>query len=113
MSQYIDLLQSLRDRGVWFDCKLRLIAEPGVITEDHQEAVKQLKPLLIRQLAEEMLDHSLRQQLAAMPGDSKAKVHMLSKAGTVTHDPTKCYMWAREEKGYGWWYASQFPPPPW
>jgi hypothetical protein len=40
-----------------------------------------------------------------------ARLHMATKAGTVTHDPAKCYMWTREVLGFGWWYASEFPPP--
>lgn len=40
-----------------------------------------------------------------------AKLHMLTKGGTVTHDPAKCYQWTREVLGFGWWYASEFPPP--
>lgn len=53
-----------------------------------------------------------------VPGDSQlgprassSRLHMLDNHGVVTKDPTKCYLWTREELGYGWWYASEFPPP--
>ncbi|MBL8822432.1 MAG: hypothetical protein JNJ77_07590 [Planctomycetia bacterium] len=64
--------------------------------------------------AQDRTELESRQRVTKLiPGPSKSRLHMLSTNGTVTHDPAKCYLWTREELGFGWWYSSQFPPPQW
>ncbi len=47
---------------------------------------------------------------ANAPPISSARLHMLDAHGCVTKDPTKCYLWTREQLGFGWWYASEYLP---
>jgi hypothetical protein len=45
------------------------------------------------------------------PVASTSRLQMLDCHGCVTTDPSKCYMWTRQQPGYGWWSTPANPPP--
>lgn len=77
----------------------------GLLTRESAEAQARADLLALQQIKQ--------QPVSAGPRQSKNKIHMFTTTGTLTNDPAKCYMWTREEYGFGWWHASRFPPPAW
>ncbi len=91
---------------------------PIMILYDHDHLTSHDQKLELKRHKEQIRDY-LNQRVRPEPTESTAKrpeisssrLHMLNEHGVVTRDHAKCFMWTREELGYGWWYAFQFSPP--
>jgi hypothetical protein len=77
----------------------------GQLTRESAEAQARADLLALQQVKQK--------PAPAGPRQSKNKIHMFTTTGTLTNDPAKCHTWTREERGYDWWHASQYPPPAW
>lgn len=105
----VALLQHLQSKGVGFQTtpgtsdRLRILDPQGITTSEQREVLSSAKIELIEYLRGAS---NLNQ-----PSLSAVRLHMLDHHGCVTKDPAKCYMWTREQLGYGWWYPPANPPP--
>ncbi|MFT3883591.1 MAG: hypothetical protein QM703_28580 [Gemmatales bacterium] len=107
----IDLLQHLQSRGITFEVipgapnRLRMNDPKELTSKEQREFMSSVKT--------ELIEFLLCSTDKCKPKhNSNARLHFLDSHGCVTTDPAKCYMWTRQQSGYGWWYAADFPPPP-
>ncbi len=109
-----EYLADLNGRGVHLAYRLTISAPHNTLQTSDHDKLQQLKPLLVKLLVEKQLTDMVTQSAneeRRSPLPSTVRLHMLDKRSCVTHDESKCYMWTREQPGYGWWHASVFPPP--
>ncbi len=119
-------IDELAKKGVLLSVRLKVDAPSQCLTEEEKGLLVMWKQFLVLELlqkemfappAEENHEKGMHPLQSTdspkQPSPSSARVFMLDKKGALTRDPSDCYIWTREELGYGWWNASQFSPPPW
>ena len=54
---------------------------------------------------------SVQETPKKQPPKVMARLIMFDKRGSQTKKHSECYVWSRMAKGFGWYYASETPPP--
>jgi hypothetical protein len=108
-------LQDLEERGIRLKYKLIIQAPSTPLQSQDRDKLQQLKPLLVKLLAENdltaLVAEDLDTQQPTTPKASNTRLYMVDNNGRVTNKIDHCYMWTRQQLGYGCWYASDYPPP--